>query len=308
MSVNRNIKNRVTKWNLTMNQQQVKLRTKFVLIRALSIGIISIIWGLCTVSNVAATTIYIFDQTDHFGTIKGTITIENGVFFNQAAADALNTSEYSITLSSLIAPTTSFTLTQDNSTWSFSNYDPNNNFTLSIVANGNTLEFREMVSVENYSYFHGELIVQSDDLGLFRFIVRYDSHWMGELEFMRQGNNWFRDIFLSTDLRKDFIEAPFTQQFVYSFPAIDPVNQINDIINKVQEIQETTNVSGLGQSLNEAENVLTDDNPANDRAVCGMLNAFINQVDAKQDSGILTEEQAKDLRLSVESIKANLPC
>jgi len=90
--------------------------------------------------------------------------------------------------------------------------------------------------------------------------------------------------------------------------AIDPVDQINDLIDEVQEIQATTDVSGLGQSLNEAENLLTDDNPANDGAVCGMLGAFINQVDAKQQSGILTEEQAEDLRLSVEAIKANLPC
>ena len=96
--------------------------------------------------------------------------------------------------------------------------------------------------------------------------------------------------------------------FDWNLVASSPVDQINDLIDKVQKIQATTDVFGLGQSLNQVENLLTDDNPANDSAVCHILDAFIKQMDAKQLSGILTEEQAEDLRLSAEAIKANLSC
>jgi hypothetical protein len=57
--------------------------------------------------------------------------------------------------------------------------------------------------------------------------------------------------------------------------------------------------------LQRASDILGDDNPNNDKAVCGMLTAFINQVNAYERSGILTEDQADELRTQAEDIIMN---
>jgi hypothetical protein len=57
--------------------------------------------------------------------------------------------------------------------------------------------------------------------------------------------------------------------------------------------------------LREASDILNDDNPNNDRAVCGKLGAFINQVNANEGRGTLTADQADVLRTQAEDIIMN---
>ena len=60
--------------------------------------------------------------------------------------------------------------------------------------------------------------------------------------------------------------------------------------------------------LNQVTNLLSDNNPANDISACGSLNAFINEVNAKQASGQLTAAQANQLRQAANAIKVSLGC
>jgi hypothetical protein len=60
--------------------------------------------------------------------------------------------------------------------------------------------------------------------------------------------------------------------------------------------------------LQRASDILTDDNTNNDKAVCGRLDAFINQVIAAERRGTLTLDQANDLRTQAEDIMNQLNC
>lgn len=54
--------------------------------------------------------------------------------------------------------------------------------------------------------------------------------------------------------------------------------------------------------------LLEDNNPNNDRAACGKLDAFINEVHAKVQNGQLTRAQASQLLQAAIAIKASLGC
>ncbi|MBI3760854.1 MAG: LamG domain-containing protein [Chloroflexi bacterium] len=60
--------------------------------------------------------------------------------------------------------------------------------------------------------------------------------------------------------------------------------------------------------LRRVASLLNDNNPDNDRAACGKLTAFINQVNAKERNGSLTAAQAAQLRQSAAAIKTDLRC
>lgn len=62
---------------------------------------------------------------------------------------------------------------------------------------------------------------------------------------------------------------------------------------------------GLSARLSAAEALLNDDNPSNDKAICGKLQAFMSQVNAKAGKG-LSHEQAKNLLAVANAIKENL--
>jgi hypothetical protein len=58
--------------------------------------------------------------------------------------------------------------------------------------------------------------------------------------------------------------------------------------------------------LKEISNILDDNNPNNDKAVCGKLGAFINQVNANERrNNTLTTDQADNLRTQAEDIIRN---
>jgi sugar lactone lactonase YvrE len=66
--------------------------------------------------------------------------------------------------------------------------------------------------------------------------------------------------------------------------------------------------ASLTTPLGQAMALLTDNNPNNEVAVCGKLDAFINQVDAKEKTGQLTPDEASTLREAAEAIKTALGC
>jgi hypothetical protein len=54
--------------------------------------------------------------------------------------------------------------------------------------------------------------------------------------------------------------------------------------------------------LKDASDILNDDNPNNDRSACGKLDAFIKKVSTNDRHGILTADQAGDLRTQAKDI------
>lgn len=66
--------------------------------------------------------------------------------------------------------------------------------------------------------------------------------------------------------------------------------------------------NSLTARLGQIAELLSDGNPNNDGAACDKLNAFINQVNAKEGSGELTASQASALRDTANEIKAAIGC
>jgi hypothetical protein len=65
--------------------------------------------------------------------------------------------------------------------------------------------------------------------------------------------------------------------------------------------------TSLNAPLNQALALLNDDNPNNDKAVCGKLHSFVGQVNAKAGKG-LTTDQAQELLEIASAIKDDLTC
>ena len=90
---------------------------------------------------------------------------------------------------------------------------------------------------------------------------------------------------------------------------LTPAQGIQNIINKINNLNLPDGVqTSLTAPLNNAIKILTDDNPNNDKAVCGKLDAFINEVNAKEKNGSLTATQATKLRQLANAIKVSLGC
>jgi hypothetical protein len=92
-------------------------------------------------------------------------------------------------------------------------------------------------------------------------------------------------------------------------PPPSPPQQIQNLINTINEMNINNNIkNSLMAPLNQAVNILTDNNPRNDVAVCNQLNAFIQQVNAQTQNHKLTQEQANQLIQSAQSIQNSLGC
>lgn len=96
----------------------------------------------------------------------------------------------------------------------------------------------------------------------------------------------------------------------YSLVAtLTPAEAIQVLIDDVEGLGLRKGVeTSLIAPLKNAPKLLTDENPDNDEVVCGKLTAFLDEVDAKEMSGKLTEAQAVQLRQAAEAIKATLGC
>jgi hypothetical protein len=94
-------------------------------------------------------------------------------------------------------------------------------------------------------------------------------------------------------------------------PPPTPAEAIDKLISDVQNLDDGVPQSvktSLTAPLKEASHILNDDNPNNDKAVCGKLGAFINQVNANERRDTLTANQADDLRTQAEDIRDALDC
>jgi len=112
----------------------------------------------------------------------------------------------------------------------------------------------------------------------------------------------------NTDLNGDG-DADDLVLHVFDISAITPADATQNLIDLINSISLPTNVENpLTAPLSQAVNLLNDDNPSNDTAVCEQLTALINQVDAKEQNGMLSAEQATQLKQDAEAIKTSLSC
>lgn len=90
---------------------------------------------------------------------------------------------------------------------------------------------------------------------------------------------------------------------------IPPDENPQVLIDAVEDLNLPNNVSTmLGTPLSRAVDLLTDDNPNNDTAVCNQLASFISRVDIQERHGRLTASDAADLILAAEALRAELGC
>src|SRR5439155_26123206 len=92
--------------------------------------------------------------------------------------------------------------------------------------------------------------------------------------------------------------------FVIFTPA-DASDRLIEAIKRSLPTEEQTSLIG---PLRQVATLLTDANRPNDRAACGRLDAFIDQVSAKEQSGELTAAQARQLTQDAAEITAALGC
>ena len=91
--------------------------------------------------------------------------------------------------------------------------------------------------------------------------------------------------------------------------SISPSDATQNLIDDVYSLGLPKGVrTSLTGPLHQATAILEDYVPLNDRAACGKLGAFINQIKAKGKGGKLGATEADYLRQSAEDIKASLGC
>jgi hypothetical protein len=101
-----------------------------------------------------------------------------------------------------------------------------------------------------------------------------------------------------------------------AFPSINqplarvgPADVVNDILQDVAGMGlDQSTVAELTGSLASAAKILTDNNPNNDKAACGILTGFIHKLDAKVNNGAVSQSQADALTASGEQIRSMLGC
>jgi hypothetical protein len=112
----------------------------------------------------------------------------------------------------------------------------------------------------------------------------------------------------ATDEAGNTGDASFT---VTVNPPPTPAQAIDELISTIENLDDGVPQSvktSLTAPLKEASDILNDDNPNNDKAACGKLGAFINQVNANERSDTLTADEADELRTQAEDIRNALDC
>jgi hypothetical protein len=107
---------------------------------------------------------------------------------------------------------------------------------------------------------------------------------------------------LETDFNTYFASGTIT-------PAQTPEEGIQSLINTIDNMNLVKNVrTSLQGPLHNAIKILTDNDPTNDKDVCSKLNSFLQQVSSKEKNGLLTSQQAGDLRSQATTIMTDLGC
>ncbi len=100
-----------------------------------------------------------------------------------------------------------------------------------------------------------------------------------------------------------------TAQAIQTVTVLTPAQAMQNLINTVNAMNLAKGVqTSLTAPLKQSVDLLNDGNPNNDKAVCGKLDAFIKEVNAKAKNGELTTAQADQLRQIANAIKAALGC
>jgi hypothetical protein len=90
---------------------------------------------------------------------------------------------------------------------------------------------------------------------------------------------------------------------VYGQPKSSPEDDIEELIEEIEEISPE-----LAEALEKVLERLIDDNTNNDTGACGQLKAFLSKLKAVEKSGVITSEEAEELREVVEELSADLGC
>ena len=96
---------------------------------------------------------------------------------------------------------------------------------------------------------------------------------------------------------------------VFTWTMLTPAQATQNLITSVSSVKlaNSTRNSLLGP-LNEVLKNLSDKNPGNDHAVCGVLKAFVMKVDTYEARGLLTPAQAVSLKQQASDIAVKLGC
>lgn len=105
-------------------------------------------------------------------------------------------------------------------------------------------------------------------------------------------------------------EVSASTTVIFSCPqSSSPAQQIQNLINSINEMNLDNSLeNSLTAPINQAVNILEDNNPTNDVSVCNKLNAFIQQVNAQTQNNSLTQEQSNLLIQAAQSIQNSLGC
>jgi Tol biopolymer transport system component len=90
-----------------------------------------------------------------------------------------------------------------------------------------------------------------------------------------------------------------------------PAQLIDKLTSTIQNLDDNVPQSvktSLTELLKGVSHILNDDNPNNDKAACGMLDAFIKLVNVNERLNMLTADQADDLRTQAQDIRNALGC
>jgi hypothetical protein len=93
-------------------------------------------------------------------------------------------------------------------------------------------------------------------------------------------------------------------------PPNSPREAIEQLISYIENLEGLTEgaKTGVVTVLERVLALLSDNNTRNDASACNMFGAFMNQVNANERRGSLTEDQADDLRIQAEDIRDMLDC
>jgi hypothetical protein len=92
-------------------------------------------------------------------------------------------------------------------------------------------------------------------------------------------------------------------------PSVTPVEGIENLIDTIDNMNLIKSVkTSLEGPLHNAIKLLSDNDPTNDKDACAKLDSFIQQVNAKEQNGQLTFQQATILRTQATAIQSSIPC
>lgn len=95
-----------------------------------------------------------------------------------------------------------------------------------------------------------------------------------------------------------------TIEVITTIPAA--IDHLQEVINGMSLSPAVT--ASLLAPLQQAEEILTDDNPNNDKAACGKLRAFVLEIDTREANEVLSAQQAAELRQLALGIETGLGC